>query len=236
MSKEYIADKETLDELNQKLGVNTDAASGTSLFAKVNSLLNTMANHVAAWTSARAAKLDNLDNIGATSDTGGSTTAGTVLAKLNALLTSWTSTRAGYIDNIRSYTITNNTASKTGVLSAKSTYIISLLENATYGLSAIKSNGIEIRFPKTVAITQGFIASSSSATYTGRGVCRIYSSATSGSDSKTVKVTIDGVTLNGVVPMASNAPQNFDFYFDESITIVNNSGSSITASVTYFEV
>lgn len=142
MSKEYIADKETLDELNQKLGVNTDAASGTSLFAKVNSLLNTVANHVAAWTSARAAKLDNLDNIGATSDTGGSTTAGTVLAKLNALLTSWTSTRAGYIDNIRSYTITNNTASKTGVLSAKLAYIISLLENATYGLSAIKSNGV----------------------------------------------------------------------------------------------
>lgn len=142
MSKEYIADKETLDEVNQKLGVNTDAASGTSLFAKVNSLLNTMANHVAAWTSARAAKLDNLDNIGATSDTGGSTTAGTVLAKLNALLTSWTSTRAGYIDNIRSYTITNNTASKTGVLSAKLAYIISLLENTTYGLSAIKSNGV----------------------------------------------------------------------------------------------
>ena len=142
MSKEYIADKETLDEVNQKVGVNTDAASGTSLFAKVNSLLNTVANHVAAWTSTRAAKLDNLDNIGATSDTGGSTTAGTVLAKLNALLTSWTSTRAGYIDNIRSYTITNNTASKTGVLSAKLAYIISLLENATYGLSAIKSNGV----------------------------------------------------------------------------------------------
>ena len=83
----------------------------------------------------------NTSVIGATGNTGGSATAGTVMAKLNALLTSWTSTRAGYIDNIRSYTVTNNTASKTGVLSAKLAYVINLLENATYGLSAIKSNG-----------------------------------------------------------------------------------------------
>lgn len=38
-----------------------------------------------------------------------------------------------------SNTATNNTASKTGVLSAKLAYIISLLENTTYGLSALKT-------------------------------------------------------------------------------------------------
>lgn len=40
---------------------------------------------------------------------------------------------------VKSATAVNNTASKTGVLSAKSAYIISLLENSTYGLSAIKN-------------------------------------------------------------------------------------------------
>lgn len=109
MSKEYIADKETLDEVNQKLGVNTDAASGTSLFAKVNSLLNTVANHVAAWTSARAAKLDNLD-----------TTVSSRAPASTALSTAqWTSTRAGYLDNIN--TKANNldsrlTAARAGYL------------------------------------------------------------------------------------------------------------------------
>ena len=35
---------------------------------------------------------------------------------------------------------TNNTASKTGILSQKSTYIINMLENTTYGLNAIKTD------------------------------------------------------------------------------------------------
>ena len=50
--------------------------------------------------------------IGNTADTGGTKTAGTLTAKMNALLTSWTSTRASYIDR---------------------------LANSTYGLSAIKT-------------------------------------------------------------------------------------------------
>ena len=43
------------------------------------------------------------------------------------------------VSAVKSATAVNNTASKTGVLSAKSAYIISLLENSTYGLSAIKN-------------------------------------------------------------------------------------------------
>jgi hypothetical protein len=43
---------------------------------KLNALLTN-------WTSARASKLDN---IGATGDTGGSTSAGTIMGKLNAII------------------------------------------------------------------------------------------------------------------------------------------------------
>lgn len=44
-----------------------------------------------------------------------------------------------YAQNSQNYTATNNTGNKTGILSQKLTYLISLLENSTYGLSAIKN-------------------------------------------------------------------------------------------------
>ena len=47
-------------------------------------------------------KIDGL--LGATGNTGGSTSAGTVMAKLNKILTDWTATRAGYIDTIKTNT------------------------------------------------------------------------------------------------------------------------------------
>lgn len=47
-----------------------------------------------------------------------------------------------YAQNSQNYTATNNTGSKTGILSQKLTYLISLLENGTYGLRAIKTNGL----------------------------------------------------------------------------------------------
>lgn len=93
--------------------------------------------------------------VGATGDTGGSTTAGTIFGKLNKLLSDlathmgrWTATRAGYIDTIntnaesiktdvaavktdaaaaKSNTAANNTADATGTLSQKLAYIISQL-------------------------------------------------------------------------------------------------------------
>ena len=119
MPRVYLADKDTLDNVNDKVGTSSDTASSspTTLFAGIKSLISTLATHVANWTATRAAKIDKLDNLGATGDTGGSATAGTLMAKLNALLTSWTSTRAGYLDK---------------------------LNNATYGLEAIKNaiNGL----------------------------------------------------------------------------------------------
>ena len=79
--------------------------------------------------------------VGSTADSGGSSTAGSVFAKLNKVISDitthmgrWTNTRAGYIDTIntnsttaKNYTVTNNTANKTGVLSQKLSYLINLL-------------------------------------------------------------------------------------------------------------
>lgn len=119
------------NDINEKLGV--PAVAGTSVFKLLEGLGSSVSNlvsHISNWTAERAAKLDNLD--AAVSSRAPSNTA-----LSNA---TWTNTRAGYLDNIRSYTITNNTANKTGVLSQKLSYIVSLLENATYGLSAIKNS------------------------------------------------------------------------------------------------
>lgn len=62
--KVYIADKPTLDSVNTKLGEtnnNGGSASAGSIFAKLNAIISSIATHVASWTAARAAKMDNLD-------------------------------------------------------------------------------------------------------------------------------------------------------------------------------
>lgn len=94
--------------------------------------------------------------IGETGNTGGSAAGGTVFAKLNAVLShlmnNLSAARAAAIDtintnaanasaraeNAQNYTATNNSGSKTGILSQKASYTISMLENNTYGLNAIK--------------------------------------------------------------------------------------------------
>lgn len=80
--------------------------------------------------------------VGASSDTASSSPT-TLFAGIKGLIAwftgTWTATRAGYIDNMNINTSISSTASKTGILSQKSAYIISLLENATYGLSAIRT-------------------------------------------------------------------------------------------------
>lgn len=87
-------------------------------------------------TDAEVAKVTAL--LGATGDTGGSATAGSIMAKLNAIFTN-ASNAAGYANSAKANTTTNNTASKTGILSQKLAYAIGLLENTTYGLSALKT-------------------------------------------------------------------------------------------------
>ena len=80
--------------------------------------------------------------VGTSSDTASSTPT-TLFAGIKGLIAwftgVWTAARAGYIDTINTNTAINNTASKTGILSQKESYGIGLLENATYGLSALKT-------------------------------------------------------------------------------------------------
>lgn len=225
MPRVYLADKDTLDNVNDKVGTSSDTASSapTTLFAGIKSLISTLATHVANWTEARAAKIDKLDNLGATGDTSGSTSAGTIMAKLNALLTSWTSTRAGYLDNIRSYTITNNTASKTGVLSAKLAYIISLLENATYGLSAIKSNSPII----TVNTVTGYSNSSTVAkevlNLTGKGFFSLLYTTCS----------IDSVTIDGKTWQSRTLAVGEVYMFTSSVSVSAKGTTSQYATFNY---
>lgn len=101
MSKVHLADKDTLDSVNDKVGTGSDAASSapTTLFAGIKHLISTLTNHVANWTAARAAKIDSID---------------TNAARITA-------TRAGYIDLLGN--ATNGLAAiKTAALSAKSWY------------------------------------------------------------------------------------------------------------------
>jgi len=106
--------------VNDNIGKTTDTG-GTStagtVMAKLNKLLTdwttTRAGYItnlnSRLTSTRAGYLDKLANFGATTDTGGTATAGTAMAKLNKLLTDWTTARAGKIDTINTNTSNLNT-------------------------------------------------------------------------------------------------------------------------------
>ena len=142
--------------LKKLIGKKTDSTDET-----VNGKLNTVINNTSASTSANASgtisqKLSYLIGtlIGSSNATGGSATAGTVMSKLNALLSSWTAARAGYLDNIRSYTITNNSACSTGVLSQKLSYLISQRQASQTGTG-----------------TTIFTTSITSPTYSDRYIC-----------------------------------------------------------------
>ena len=61
------------------------------------------------------------------------------------------------VDTINTNTATNNTASKTGTLSQKESYGISLLENSTYGLSALKTALTGGSVPVVKSVQRGYI-------------------------------------------------------------------------------
>lgn len=131
--KIYIADKETLDAVKE----NTDT-------------MNTNTS-------------DTKKSVGATGDTGGSATSGSIFAKLNAiishLLSNWSAARGALIDTINTnaatasaqatnantnaynasvQTATNNSANASGTLSQKLSYIINQVSNLLNGLGQKK--------------------------------------------------------------------------------------------------
>lgn len=164
------------------------------------------------------------DLMGESSDSGGTVSSGTLSAKLNSLLTSWTSGRAAYLDDIRSYTVTNNTASKTGVLSAKLSYLTSLLENGAYGLSAIKTSTTAFRKPTKLFKTK---ISSKATTGSGKGVLFI---SIGGNTSETT-IVVDGITL--VSKYNFNGSCTFFIEFSDSFSIKDEYTASFVIAVFY---
>ena len=144
-----MAKESTLSNVNDSVNivkqdvtnVNTNVTSVKTDVADIKSTVNTVNTNVSNVKS----------SVGATGDTGGSTTAGSLFGKLNKIIID--------MSTAISNTTTNNTASKTGVLSAKLAYVISLLENTTYGLNALKTamsnsgSGKKLVASDTVALT-----------------------------------------------------------------------------------
>jgi len=122
-AEEIAAVEEILDDIIMLLGATNNTGgtvSAGTVMAKLNKLLtdwttaragkiDAINTNTAKLTDARVGHIDKLANFGATTDTGGTATAGTAMAKLNKLLTDWTTARAGKIDTINTNTSNLNT-------------------------------------------------------------------------------------------------------------------------------
>ena len=113
-----------ISTVNDNIGKTTDTGGTTSagtVMAKLNKLLTdwttTRAGYItnlnSRLTSTRAGYLDKLANFGATGDTGGTATSGTLMAKVNKILGSTIDTTQYKISNtVRSTTTRDLSASK----------------------------------------------------------------------------------------------------------------------------
>lgn len=168
--KIYIADKQTLDAVNAKAGATTDTggtATAGTLFGKINTLITNIAAHVANWTAARAAKVDNLDAAVSSrqseanastryntlnTNTGVNNTAsatGTLSQKLSHAINTAASRQseadaATRYNQLNTNTGVNNTASATGTLSQKLSHIINLFSNNKQKVLVSKTVSIEL--------------------------------------------------------------------------------------------
>lgn len=163
--KVFLADKETLDTVNRNLsdihsrvGTTTDgggSASAGTLMGKLNALISSVVSLVQSWTSARAAKIDNID----TNATSAASNAASASAQ----------------------TAVNNTPSATGTLSQKLSHIISLL--ATLGQKKLGS--------KAVNVTISAAGSHTILNVSGAGVFE-FASTTMGQANSPLTFEIDG--------------------------------------------
>lgn len=207
----------------------------------IDSQLKTLSDGLGS--AAQESTVSEIDTkIGETGNTGGSTTAGSIFAKLNKIISDltthmgrWTATRAGYIDTINSnaasaktaatnaqnYTATNNTASKTGILSQKIAYVISLLENTTYGLNALKtSTNLFGVVAKTGAIwNPDSVNYGATVSYTGR--CRVIFKL---SRNTQIKLNVDGTGDKIIDKQTVNfvLTENFIIECEKSIVFSHN--------------
>lgn len=168
--KIYIADKQTLDDVSAKVGATNNTggtASAGTIFGKLNAIISSIASFVANWTTARAAKVDNLDakvssreseadavirysNLN--TNTGVNNTAsatGTLSQKLSHIINT-VATRESDADavtrysNLNTNTGVNNTASATGTLSQKLSYIINLFSTNKQKVLASKTVSVNV--------------------------------------------------------------------------------------------
>lgn len=170
MGRFYLADKETLDNVNTNIGATGDTNGTTvtgSIFGKLNVLLS-------LWTSARAAKVD-------------STSADASSAKTSA-------------SQAATNTATSNTANANGTLSQKLTYIINEAAKILSRVDSIEAKAggeqrilvrvptVETIIPHQAGVWQTAVAINESAVVHG-----VYN------DSPLYYTTSTRVTIDGVV-------------------------------------
>ena len=125
-------------KVDTEIGATGDtggSATAGSIMGKLNKVISDLTTHMGRWTATRAGYIDTIntnaarltsaratiiDNIGATGNTGGTTSAGTVMAKLNAILSKVNSSSYQYytpsstqIANLGCYTTTISTTGAT---------------------------------------------------------------------------------------------------------------------------
>ena len=168
--KIYIADKQTLDDVHSKIGATNNTggtASAGTIFGKLNAIISSIASFVANWTTARAAKVDNLDVTVSSrqseqnaydrynilhQNTGVNNTAsatGTLSQKLSHAINTAASRQseadaASRYNALNTNTGVNNTASATGTLSQKLSHIINLFSTNKQKVLVSKSVNISI--------------------------------------------------------------------------------------------
>lgn len=161
--KIYLADKQTLDMINAKIGDTTNgggSASAGTLMGKLNAVITSIASHVANWTAARAANLD-----AAISSRQSETNA------------------ASRYNTLNSNTAVNNTASATGSLSQKLSHIISLLAG----------NTVKHKSTKLAILSAAGGTATTVLNITGAGeIIAIYTGGENGNVNATIE--LDGVT------------------------------------------
>lgn len=122
MESSVQAVKTVADNIYTKVDTEVASINTTvnNIYSKVDTEIDTLTTNVSAVNT-------NVSNV--------KTVADNIYAKVDTEL----QTVDDNVDAIKTATATNNTASKTGTLSQKESYAISLLENATYGLSALQT-------------------------------------------------------------------------------------------------
>lgn len=113
----YLADKETLDSVNSKIGgiMDTGSATSGSIFGKINALFSGIASLADNWTAVRAAKIDDIN-----------AKTGMISSMVQDVSTAASSANTAAA-SASSNTATNNTPSSVGFLSQKLSYIIQQL-------------------------------------------------------------------------------------------------------------